>query len=337
LRIGIDAMGGDRAPTVEVNGALSARSLLDPDERIVLVGDEKKIRKALEGVNGWSEFIEIHHASQRVGMDEGPVDAIRAKPDSSLLVLTELHAAGQLDACISAGNTGAFVAAATMQLRRLPGVHRPGIAIVVPTLHGPVVVCDVGANITCRPQHLYQYSIMASVYAERVTGVSNPRVGVLSVGEEDAKGNMLVKEARSLIKSDNMLYFVGNVESRDLFRGACDVLICDGFVGNVVLKLIEGMGEGLLREILQNVRAVAGPEEIRAAEKAVLDTKRKYDFNDYGGAPLLGVGGTCVICHGASDARGIKNAVRQTKSFVKRHVNDRITELLNRNQRIQNG
>ena len=229
------------------------------------------------------------------------------------------------------------MAAATVKLRRLRGVHRPGIAVVVPTLHGPVVVCDVGANVSCRPQHLYQYSVMASVYAERITGVSNPRVGLLSVGQEDSKGNILVKDAHSLLKADDMLYFVGNVESRDLFRGACDVMICDGFVGNVVLKLIEGMGEGLLREILQNVKASVGPEAVAAAQKAVLETKHKYDANEYGGAPLLGVGGTCVICHGASDSRGIKNGVRQTKAFVRHHVNDRITELLTRNQRTNNG
>jgi len=330
-------MGGDRAPAAEVKGALAARSLLDPDDRIVLVGDEKKIRAVLEFRNGWQDFIEIHHAAQRVGMDESPVDAIRAKPDSSLMALVELHAAGEIDACISAGNTGAFVAAATVRLRRLRGVHRPGIAVVVPTLHGPVIVCDVGANVSCRPQHLYQYSVMASVYAERITGISNPRIGLLSVGQEDTKGTILVRDAHALLKADDMLYFVGNVESRDLFRGACDVMICDGFVGNVVLKLIEGMGEGLLREILQNVRLSVGPAAAHAAQKAVLETKHKYDSNEYGGAPLLGVGGTCIICHGASDARGIKNGVRQTKAFVHHHVNDRIIELLARNQRIPNG
>ena len=330
-------MGGDRAPAAEVKGALAARSLLDPDDRIVLVGDEKKIRAVLALRNGWEDFIEIHHAAQRVGMDESPVDAIRAKPDSSLMALVELHAAGEIDACISAGNTGAFVAAATVRLRRLRGVHRPGIAIVVPTLHGPVIVCDVGANVSCRPQHLYQYSVMASVYAERITGISNPRIGLLSVGQEDTKGTILVRDAHALLKADDMLYFVGNVESRDLFRGACDVMICDGFVGNVVLKLIEGMGEGLLREILQNVRLSVGPAAAHAAQKAVLETKHKYDSNEYGGAPLLGVGGTCIICHGASDARGIKNGVRQTKAFVRHHVNDRIIELLARNQRIPNG
>ncbi len=333
-------MGGDRAPDSEVKGSLAARSLLDDGDRIVLVGDEKKIRAVLPSENGWRDFIDIHHASQRVGMAESPVEALRSKANSSLMVLVELHAAGEVDACISAGNTGAFVAAATMRLRRLRGVHRPGIAIVVPTLHGPVVVCDVGANVSCRPQHLYQYAVMASVYAERVTEVSNPRVGLLSVGQEDSKGNILVKDARALLKADDILYFVGNVESRDLFRGACDVMICDGFVGNVVLKLIEGMGDGLLREILQNVKsslASLGPEAAKAGEKAVLETKHKYDSDEYGGAPLLGVGGTCIICHGASDARGIRNGVRQAKAFVSHHVNDRITELLTRDQRISNG
>ncbi len=337
MRIGIDAMGGDRGPATEVKGALAAREHLDAGDRIVLFGDDRKLRETLGTTEDWSEFIEIHHTPQRVGMAESPVEAVRSKPNSSLMTMVDHHAEGKIDACISAGNTGAFVAAATVKLRRLKGVHRPGIAVIVPTLHGPVVVCDVGANVSCRPQHLYQYAVMASVYAERVTGVANPRIGLLSVGQEDSKGNVLVKDARELLKADDLLYFVGNVESRDLFRGACDVMICDGFVGNVILKLIEGMGEGLLREILQNVKASVGPEAAEAAQRAVLATKHKYDSNEYGGAPLLGVGGICIICHGASDSRGIKNGVRQTKAFVRHHVNDRITELVTRNRRNSNG
>jgi glycerol-3-phosphate acyltransferase PlsX len=247
--------------------------------------------------------------------------------------MAEMHAGGQTDACISAGNTGACVAAAQMRLRRLQGVHRPGIAIVTPTHYGPVAVCDVGANVSCRPQHLYQYGIMASVYLRCICGVENPRVGLLSVGEEDAKGNDLVKQTRSLFKEDPNVRFVGNVEGRDLFRGACDVMVCDGFVGNVVLKLMEGMAEGVIRTLLDELKAML-PGQEDAIRKAAGSIVSKYDYNEYGGAPLLGVGGICIICHGASSHRGIMNAVRVTMDFSKRHVNQQITQLLSAGQRV---
>ncbi len=327
MRIGVDAMGGDRAPQAQVQGAISAAELLDDTDRVVLIGQEPVLRATLDEAGGPAGHIEFHHADDVIGMDEAPVEALRSKPRSSIAVMAQLHKEGRIDACISAGNTGACVAAAQMRLRRLQGVHRPGIAIVTPTPVGPVAICDVGANVNCRPQHLHQYALMASIYAEAICGVRQPRVGVLSIGEEDAKGNTLVKEARDLLKDDPAVNFVGNVEGRDLFGGVCDVMVCDGFVGNVVLKLIEGMATSVSEAIVREL-AAAMPQHAAGIKASAERLLEKYDFNEYGGAPLLGVGGICIICHGASDGRGIMNAVRVAKDFASYQVNERITELL---------
>jgi glycerol-3-phosphate acyltransferase PlsX len=331
MRVGIDAMGGDQAPVEEVKGALAARELLGRDDRIVLVGDEKLLVNYLNADRSWREFIEVRHASQAIGMNETPVEALRSKPDSSIAVLVNMHRAGEVDACISAGNTGAYVAASQMLLRRLQGVHRPGISILTPTYLGLVAICDVGANVDCRPQHLHQYGVMASIYLATIGGTKRPRVGLLSVGQEDGKGNELVKRTGQLMKADHNLNFIGNVEGRDLFRGVCDVVICDGFVGNVVLKLIEGMAEGVLTAILSEV-AQAMPAHSDLVRHAGGKIVAKYDYNEYGGAPLLGVKGICIICHGASDYRGIKNAVRAAMDLSKRQVNERIVEWLSQDR-----
>ncbi len=327
MQIGIDAMGGDCAPAAEVKGALTALELLDPDDKLVLVGDRDAILDRLDGANGWQGKIEIHHASEVIGMAESPVEALRAKPDSSIAVLSKLHKNGDIDACISAGNTGAFIAAAQMHLRRLPGVHRPGISIATPTSHGPVTVCDVGANVNCRPAHLHQYGVMASIYAQTICGVKQPRVGLLSIGHEDAKGNELVKHTRELLKNDKAIHFIGNVEGRDLFSGVCDVIVCEGFVGNVMLKLMEGMAEGIIKGALTKL-AQSMPSHQTVVTQAATSIITKYDFNEYGGAPLLGVAGICIICHGASNYRAIKNAVKVARNFSKHQVNQRIVKLL---------
>lgn len=331
MRIGVDAMGGDRPIAERVKGALAARELLSDGDTIVLVGDEPQLRGILDEAGDWEGFVELRHASQQVGMNESPVEALRSKPDSSIAIVTRMHRDGELDACISAGNTGAFVAAAQMFLRRLRGVHRPGIAIVTPTYHGPVAICDVGANVNCRPLHLYQYAIMASVYVNAVCEIQHPRVALLSVGQEEGKGNELVKGALDLIKADPDIRFIGNAEGRDLFRGTCDVMVCDGFVGNVVLKLMEGMAEGFIMGMLGELRA-SMPRDVDAVKHAAGAIMAKYDFNEYGGAPLLGVRGICIICHGASDTRGIKNAIRAAIEFSKHHVNAQITSLLSRDE-----
>jgi len=336
MRIGLDAMGGDHAPGVEVKGAVVARQFLGQGDRIVLIGDRSAILEHLDAAGDWGEYIDIRHTEQVIGMDEAPVEALRSKPDSSIAVMAQMQVDGELDACISAGNTGACVAASQMRLRRLRGVYRPGIAIAAPSFFGPVVLCDVGANVNCRPRHLHQYGVMASVYARAVYGVENPRVAILSIGEEDAKGNQLVKQTRELMLNDPSLKFVGNIDGRDVFNGMCDVVVCDGFVGNVVLKLMEGMAGTVIRIMLHELTA-AMPDQQGAAEVAARVIRDKYDFNEYGGAPLLGVAGISIICHGASDHRGIMNAVRVAVEFSNHQVNEQITELLAKRQRTTNG
>jgi len=324
-------MGGDLAPAEVVKGAVAARELLAKGDKIVLVGLQSAIEECLGKSAGPTDHVEIRHTDQMLGMDEPPVESLRAKPRSSIAVMAEMHRDGDIDACISAGNTGAFVAAAQMRLRRLRGVHRPGIAVITPTPAGPVAVCDVGANVNCRPAHLYQYGIMASVYVQAIGGIKKPRVGLLSIGAEAAKGNTLVRETRDLLKADMNIHFVGNVEGRDLFSGNCDVMVCEGFVGNVVLKLIEGMaisvGEAIIRELLEVL-----PENAQAIQKAARQLMGKYDYNEYGGAPLLGVAGISIICHGASNHRGIMNAVRVTKEFTNFQVNQKIVELISQGE-----
>ncbi len=336
MRLGIDAMGGDLAPVEPVKGALAARELLGDDDHIVLVGRESEIREHLRGESEWERFIRIEHAEEVVGMDEAPVEALRQKPDSSIARMARLAASGEVDAIISAGNTGACVAASMMRLRRLRGVHRPGIAIVMPTFYGPLTMCDVGANVNCRPLHLYQYALMASEYSRSICGVAEPRVALLSIGEEDAKGNQLVKQARELLKSDPTMRFVGNVEGREMFRGVCDVVVTEAFVGNVALKLMEGMAEGLFRSMLREM--VRNRPDLKAEFEAAIGTiSEKYDFNEYGGAPLLGINGICIICHGASDRRAITNAVRVARDFANREINRRITERIAQCQGLVHG
>ena len=328
MRFGIDAMGSDHAPDPEIKGALEARALLQPGDKIVLVGQEPAVRAQLNGTADWTDFIEIQHAEQVIHMGDSPVEALRSKPNSSIAVMAAMHKAGEIDACISAGNTGAFVAAAQMRLRRLTAVHRPGIAIITPTFQGPVTICDVGANVDCRPQHLQQYAVMAGVYHTTLTGKANPRVGLLSVGAEEAKGNELVKRARELMKADPNVNFIGNVEGRDLFRGVCDVMVCDGFVGNVILKLMEGMAEGVIKGMLMQLAASLPLDQAMSLKSAAKSIMSKYDYNEYGGAPLLGVDGICIICHGSSSQRAFTNAVRVAGTFSKYHLNEQIVHLL---------
>lgn len=324
MRIGLDAMGGDLGVAEVVAGAKKACSdLLSDDDIVVLVGDQDVLRDQV----GDTAQLEICHAPQAIGMGESPVDALKAKPENSISIMTQLQKEGKIDACISAGNTGACVAAAHMIMGPLQGAARPGIAVIAPTPVGPLAICDVGANVNCRPQHLHQYAVMTSLYVNAVTGIDKPRVGLLSVGEEEGKGNDLVKSTRMLLEADPHINFIGNVESRDLVSGICDVMICEGFVGNVVLKLIEGLGAGLMKGLLGRLAAIM-PDQIGLIKKAAHEIKVMYDFNEYGGAPLLGIAGIWIICHGASNATGIKNAVRAVKEFAGHKVNEQITQLL---------
>jgi len=327
MRIGVDAMGGDRAPAEQVAGALEARSLIARDDRIVLFGRKEQVAPYLDGVADWGDQIELVDCPDVVDMSEAPVEAMRSKSQSSIAVMARMHKAREIDAIISAGNTGACVAACQMHLRRLKGVHRPGIAIIMPTFHGPVVLCDVGANVNCRPQHLVQYGIMASTYMKCVVNVRSPRVGLLSIGEEDSKGNLLTKQTHELFRERSSIKFIGNVQGRDLFHDVCDVAVCEGFVGNVCLKLMEGLAEGLFKSLGQ---AMAQADQAFAAQagKYLMPLLSRYDYNEYGGAPLLGVNGICIICHGSSNSRGIFNAIRVAKEFAAQGINEQITSQL---------
>jgi len=323
VRLAIDAMGGDHAPGEIVRGAVGARDVL-PDDAFILVGDAEAIESELDAADAGRDRIEVVHAGQRVGMAESPVEAVRRKPDSSLRRAVELIAAGQAAAVVSAGNTGAFVAAAHMIAKRLPGVRRPGISVVLPTVHGPVVVIDVGANVDSRPIHLLQYGLMASVYAREVFDVADPRVGILSIGEESQKGNELAREARDLMERSS-LKFQGNAEGRDIFNGRFDVVVCDGFVGNIVLKCVEALADSVFQTVMEKVREMAA--DTRDALAPVMsDLQRRHDAEEYGGAPLLGVDGVVIICHGNARARAITNALRVADTYARQEVNRTIVQ-----------
>jgi len=311
-------MGGDNAPGEIVRGALAARDAL-PEEEFVLVGDRAAVEAELDAAGAARERIAIVHASEQVAMAEPPVEAVRKKPDSSMRRAVEVMAKGEADAVVSAGNTGAFVAAAHMIAKRLPGVRRPGISVVLPAFHGPVVVIDVGANVDSRPVHLLQYGVMASVYAREVFDITEPRVGILSIGEESEKGNELAREARELMERSR-LRFCGNAEGRDIFNGRFDVVVCDGFVGNIVLKTVEALAESVFETIMQEVGEMES--EAKAALLPVMtDLQRRHDAEEYGGAPLLGVDGVVIICHGNARARGIANALRVAATYARQQVN----------------
>jgi glycerol-3-phosphate acyltransferase PlsX len=327
MRIAIDAMGGDNAPDEIVAGALESIELLDENDELILVGPAEAIEPQLPSFKSHKGTISVVHAPDVIGMDEPPIGSLRKKPKSSIAVIAKLAKRGQADAVISAGNTGACVAAFQMRMRNLPGVNRPGIAVVFPTFEGPVTICDVGANIACKPIHLYQYAVMAGIYSKHLLGVENPRAGLMSIGAEDAKGNEVVKKARELMKADTNMNFVGNIEGRDIFRGVCDVAICEGFVGNVILKLTEGLVDGLFKAIKHELME----EKLRLAMKfkpVMTRIYKKYDYNEYGGALLLGINGTAMICHGSSRSRTIKNAILASKTYYTKRINDKITEYL---------
>ena len=319
MKIAVDAMGGDRAPGVVVDGAVMAAR--DLPVEIVLVGDEPRLRRELERHWGVPPTLTIRHASEAIGMDEPPAISVRKKRDSSINVMVELAKQGQAEAMVSAGNTGAVVCASTLGLRLLEGIERPGIAIVLPNLTGHSLLIDVGACIDPKPEHLVQFAVMGVVYSKAVLGKANPTVGLLNIGEEETKGTEYVKEAFRLLEQ-TPLNFIGNVEGRDIYTGTCDVIVCDGFVGNVTLKVTESLAKViaqiLKRELRRNPLTQFGAFLSLSAFK---NLRKKMDYAEYGGAPLLGVDGTCIICHGASSARAIRNAIRVAANSISEHVN----------------
>lgn len=328
IRVAVDAMGGDHAPGAIVRGAVQVLSD-ETDLELVFVGDEGRIHKELSaiGADKYKSRIRIVHASQVVGMDEPPVEAVKTKKDSSLIRMAELAAAKEVDAVLSAGNTGACAAVCQLKIKPLPCVTRPGIAVTIPAFHGPFVLCDVGANIQAKPRHLYEYAIMATLYAQLVLNIKEPRVAVMSIGEETGKGTGLVKQTYDLLKADSSIHFVGNAEGRDLFENKCDVAVCDGFVGNIILKFVEGLAEGLFRTMAREFDDEA--PEFRSKFTAALDRVwRRHDYSQYGGAPLLGINGVCIICHGRSNEFAVCNAVKAARRFVAQGLSEAIAARL---------
>lgn len=327
-RIGIDAMGGDFGPEVVVEGALLALREMPDRFTLTLVGDEAEIRRALDRHHARSLGLGVVHAPERIDMAEKAAAAARRKQtNSSLGVLTQLHKGGDLDAIFSAGNTGAVVASALLGLGRLESVSRPGLAAFLPSPAGGTVVLDVGANAECKPAWLVQFAHMGAVYARTLLGRENPRVGLLSIGEEESKGNALVFEAQPLLRAAQHLNFIGNVEGRDVFKGSCDVVVTDGFTGNVVLKTAESVA-GLLTHL---VREEIGRDWLARfgalfMMPALRRLRARIDWEEHGAAPLLGVNGVCFVGHGSSGPRAFRSAIRTLHAFVDRRVNEQIRE-----------
>ncbi len=328
IKIALDAMGGDHAPHNAVLGGIEAARASKGRFEVVLVGDQHAVEKEMHKRFKTQNLpISIVHASQTVDMHEQPSVALKQKPDSSIAVATRLHAAGEVDAVVSAGNTGAVMAHALFGLKRIKGIRRPAIGSLMPTQDGgTTLLLDVGANVDSRPEDLVQFGLMGSIYISRLFGVEQPRVGLLNVGHEEGKGNEVVNKAYKLFQNC-MCNFVGNVEGGDILKGTCDVVVCDGFVGNIVLKSAESL-HGLFRYNMRRLVKKYLFSQIGAAlMKPTFDGIRKiFDYQEYGGAPLLGVQGCCIIAHGKSTPRAIKNAILAAHKFVTEDVNQQIQE-----------
>ena len=326
MKIVVDAMGGDHAPGVVIEGAVAA--VREYNAQVVLVGNEATIKSLLNKARYSGDNISIQHAEEVIGMDESAATSVRRKRNSSIVVGVNLVKEGKAAAFFSAGNTGAVVCAATLGLGMLPGIERPGIAIITPTLKGISIIIDVGANIDPKPTQLLQYGIMADAYSRIILNRSNPTVGLLNIGEEEAKGTDFIKETHELLGKSN-LNFTGNVEGNDLCWGKCVVIICYGFVGNVALKVSESAAETmqvfLKRHLLSNPLGKIGMLFLLPSLKRF---KKELDYSEYGGAPLLGVNGVVIIGHGRSNVKAIKNAIRVAKEEVDRQFNEKILEAI---------
>ncbi len=335
MKIALDAMGGDLGSSVNVRGAIEACREW-PNLEVVLVGNRQVLTNEIKSHHLSAKTkIEIHHADDIVGMHESPVEACRTKPDSSIMVCAKLVAEGKVDGLVSAGNSGATMTASLLHLRRLEGISRPAIATIMPTLDGHCVVLDMGANMDCKPKHLLQFAVMGSVYYQAMFKKHKPTVGLLSIGEEEGKGNELTLETHSLLKNSGLNY-IGNVEGRDIPMGKADVVVCDGFVGNVVLKFGEGLAEAIIklmkRELQGHPLALLGGLMVKGVLRKI---KKKVDPAEYGGAPLLGIQGISIVSHGGSNDFAIKNALRVAAELIEDNINMHIaSQLKNTSQSI---
>jgi glycerol-3-phosphate acyltransferase PlsX len=337
LKLAVDAMGGDYAPKQIVMGAIEAVKKYDCE--IVLVGDREKIEAEIKANNAQNlDRLTIHHTTEVIEMGEHPVEAVRKKKDSSLVVATKLVKTGECDGVLSAGSTGAATTAATLFLRTIKGVDKPSIATPLPTKDGLVLLLDSGAIVDSKPKDLTEMALMGSIYSQYVYGIDNPKVGLLNVGEEETKGNKKVQATYPMLKGMNSINFIGNVEGRDIPTGMADVVICDGFVGNIVLKFAEGLAVTLLdliKDAIKNggIFAKLGAVLVMPALKKL---GKRLDVTEYGGAPLLGVNGCCIICHGSSDAKSICSAINVANEYVKNNVVDRIRDSIEKEEMLAN-
>jgi phosphate acyltransferase len=323
IKIAVDSMGSDNSPFSEVEGAIQAAKAFGVN--VILVGKESVLTPLLKESGGEGmPSIEIRNATQVIAMDEPPAAALRKKKDSSIRVAAELVRDKMASGLVSAGNTGAVMAISKMVFGAVPGVDRPALAAILPTLAGHAVVLDVGANIACKPHHLVQFAVMGHLFSKKIVGVASPRVGLMSVGEEESKGNELTKEVYKALKQLR-LNFIGNVEGRDLYNGRADVIVCDGFTGNVALKTSEGLIEAVLKllkeELSRNLKVKLGA---LLSQQSFKRLKKRLDYSEYGGAPLLGLRGASIICHGRSSSNAIKNAIRVAKEYAENQVNAKI-------------
>ncbi len=332
VRVAIDIMGGDHAPDAIFKGCMMALEELPPGDQLVLVGPQALIREMLDerGIKEGDPRIEVVAASEVIEMGDSAVEAVKAKPDSSIVRMSELGATRhprRCDVVLSAGNTGACVTAALVCMRRMRHVIRPGIAVAVPAFHGPVMLTDAGANPTPKPEHLWQYGVMAEVLCRIVHKIERPRVALMNIGSEESKGTGLIKQTRDLLKATPGINYIGYIEGRDFFDGVADVVVTDAVVGNTLLKAAEGMAKSLFKAIAAEILH-QDPTLVMKFEPVVKAIYAKNDYHEYGGAPLLGVNGACFIAHGSSEARTIKAAIRNCRTFVRLAVNDAILQRL---------
>ena len=329
MRIALDVMGGDHGPRATVDGAYLYLKEAPKDDRIILVGDQDLIRERLRHIpEKYHDRFTIVHAPENIGMNESPTEAFKKKTNSSMVIGLKLHASGEADAFVSAGHTGAQMAGSLLTLKRIAGVKRPAIGSFLPSEKGMVFLIDVGANVDSKPIHLLQFALMANIFVSEVFQQKDLKIGLLSIGEEEKKGNALTLAAHQLFK-ENLPNFYGNVEGRDILKGKTDIIVCDGFVGNALLKMAESVMGVIVKAIKRNIGANLFTNfGAFLVKPAFSELKRSYDYEEYGGVPLLGVDGISIICHGSSSARAIKNALKVAREMSTHQVNKRIAEKL---------
>lgn len=325
MKIAIDAMGGDYAPEEVVKGAVLA--LEERSLEIILLGNVEKIKEELKKYKFKKDNLSIINCKESIDAGESPLNALRTKKDSSILVGMNLLKNGKANAFISAGNSGAVMASALLELGRISKIRRPAIAAVLPSIKGKVIILDVGANVDCKPEHLLQFALIGNKYAKYILNIKNPKIGLLNIGEEENKGNKFTQNAYKILKNANV-NFMGNIEGKDIFKGIIDVVVCDGFTGNIILKSSEGLAKMLLIEINKKIISqLPQSQEMGQLRQNFMELVKRTDYTEYGGLPLLGINGLCFICHGRSKSKTIKNAIINASDFVDAKILEHLQEI----------